>query len=479
MTELPHGWSYTTIGDVCNKPDQRKPEEDEHFIYIDIGSLNRNTKRIEGASEIIGKDAPSRARKMVDEGDVIVSMTRPNLNAVAKIDAKYSGQIASTGFDVLNPVLVETDLIFSIVKSEKFIQAVSGITQGALYPACKAADIRTFKFGMPPLPEQKRIVEKLDSLLAQVDTIQQRLNNLPNIIKRFRQSVLAAAVSGKLTEQWRGENVSDALADLELERSLIHKVQKKIETTSNHESVTNDFPKCWGISTFDAMYRFIDYRGKTPKKSETGKRLITAKNIKMGFLSDEPVEYVSDDDYVSWMTRGFPQINDLFFVTEGHTMGCVALNSRTDEFALAQRTITLQPYGKLITHFYYYYILTNAFQILVESNATGSAAKGIKAAKFRGLPLPFPSYKEQTEIVRLVEQHFALAVTLENNLANAKQRVDNLTQSILAKAFKGELVPQDPNDEPADKLLERIKAAREETELLAKAAKKITKVKNK
>ena len=96
-------------------------------------------------------------------------------------------------------------------------------------------------------------------------------------------------------------------------------------------------------------------------------------------------------------------------------------------------------------------------------------------SKVRNIPIPVPPTKEQTEIVRLVEQYFALADTLEKNLANAKQRVDNLTQSILAKAFKGELVPQDPSDEPADKLLARIKAARLEAEALEKAAKKVDK----
>ncbi len=93
----------------------------------------------------------------------------------------------------------------------------------------------------------------------------------------------------------------------------------------------------------------------------------------------------------------------------------------------------------------------------------------------RSFEFNIPSLTEQTEIVRLVEQYFALADTLEKNLANAKQRVDNLTQSILAKAFKGELVPQDPSDEPADKLLERIKVARLEAEMLEKAAKKAAK----
>ncbi|GAA69182.1 restriction endonuclease subunit S [Pseudoalteromonas sp. BSi20429] len=378
-----------------------------------------------------------------------------------------------------NNLFLYSDYLTAFLNSHFGVMQAS---QGAIGVGLKnlnVDNVRRYKIPLPPLPEQKRIVEKLDSLLAQVDTIQQRLNNLPDIIKRFRQSVLAAAFSGKLTEQWRGDNDCDALADLKIELAKKDQNPKKIEPTSNHEIVTDQFPSCWGISSFDSMYRFIDYRGRTPKKSEQGKRLITAKNIKMGFLSDEPVEYLSDEDYINWMTRGFPKLNDLFFVTEGHTMGCVALNTRTDEFALAQRTITLQPYGTLLTKFHYYYILTNSFQRLIETNATGSAAKGIKAAKFRGFPLPFPSYNEQTEIVRLVEQYFALADTLEKNLANAKQRVDSLTQSILAKAFRGELVPQDPSDEPADKLLARIKAARLEAENLEKAAKKAAKASKK
>jgi type I restriction enzyme S subunit len=105
---------------------------------------------------------------------------------------------------------------------------------------------------------------------------------------------------------------------------------------------------------------------------------------------------------------------------------------------------------------------------------SGSGVPDLHLIEIRDFKIPIPHIDEQTEIVRLVEQHFALADTLEKNLKNAKQKVDNLTQSILAKAFRGELVPQDPNDEPAEQLLARIKAARAEAELLEKAAKKVT-----
>ena len=118
-------------------------------------------------------------------------------------------------------------------------------------------------------------------------------------------------------------------------------------------------------------------------------------------------------------------------------------------------------------------------RVLDECSKVGTTVSSVETDKLVTLKFNLPNPQEQTEIVRLVEQYFALADTLEKNLANAKQRVDNLTQSILAKAFRGELVPQDPNDEPADKLLARIKAARLEAEKLEKAAKKAAKASKK
>jgi type I restriction enzyme S subunit len=346
------------------------------------------------------------------------------------------------------------------------------LNRSTAIPGLNRDDAYAQMISLPPDNEQKRIVEKLDEVLAQVDIIKARLDGIPSLLKRFRQSVLASAVSGKLTEEWCKSSNSSAKNDLTKELLENTAKTRKVEQTSSHELVVNKFPSAWRKTTFTELYKFIDYRGKTPNKSENGFRLYTAKNIKMGFVSNEPVEYLSESDYEAWMTRGFSRPGDIFFVTEGHTMGCTAINDLGSEIALAQRTLTLQPYGNVNTRFHHYYMMSDSFQKLVDLNATGSAAKGIKAAKFRGLPLPFPSYEEQNEIVRLVDQYFAFADTIEAQVKKAQARVNNLTQSILAKAFRGELVEQDPNDEPADKLLERIATARKEAEALAKAAKK-------
>ena len=126
-TMLPEGWIYTSIGDVTSKCEQRKPADDEEFIYVDIGSIDRELKCISEPQHLNGKDAPSRARKIINTGDVLVSLTRPNLNAVALVTADFDDQIASTGFEVIKPVNVNSKYIFGVVRSREFILTVRSI----------------------------------------------------------------------------------------------------------------------------------------------------------------------------------------------------------------------------------------------------------------------------------------------------------------------------------------------------------------
>ncbi|GAL03988.1 type I restriction-modification system specificity subunit S [Photobacterium aphoticum] len=133
----------------------------------------------------------------------------------------------------------------------------------------------------------------------------------------------------------------------------------------------------------------------------------------------------------------------------------------------------------LLNDFYAKLISSPLFQKEVETKRTGSAQPQLPAKILKEFLIPVPPLEEQKEIVRLVDQYFAFADTIEAQVKKAQAKVDKLTQSILAKAFRGELVAQDPNDEPADKLLERIAQARKEAEALAKAAKKAGTVKKK
>ena len=469
--DLPKGWAEVSLSSVVyfqEGPGLRKWQFGEDGIpFLNIrtfenGRVNRSKCQFVKLEEFKGK----YEHFLLNDGDLVVSSSG-TLGKVATIQADDLPLMLNTStirFRAHYPDVMSQKFLQLYVQSDHFFRQIESAKTGSAILNYGPSHLKQMNIVLAPFAEQKRIVAKVEKLLEKVNASRARLEKIPALLKRFRQAVLDAAVTGKLTADWRTKPQlnCDAIADL---KDYLHSSQllrprtREAESTEGHDTLIDELPAEWTTASLDELFRFIDYRGKTPIKSEGGKRLISAKNIKMGYISEEPIEYVSDIYYRQWMTRGFPKPGDIFFVTEGHTMGFAALNNRTDEFALSQRTITLQPWRPIDSRPFFYFIMSPSFQNLVRVNATGSAAVGIKAAKFRGLPMPFPSFPEQAEIVRRVEELFALADRLEARVGKARGQVDKLTQSILAKAFRGELVPQDPNDEPAEKLLERIRAS--------------------
>jgi type I restriction enzyme S subunit len=505
MSQLPSGWVKSKIDDVCFKPEQKKPEDTDVFTYIDIASVDRNKKKISGASEILGKDAPSRARKIVNTNDILVSMTRPNLNAVAKVEDIHDGQIASTGFDVLKPVLIKSDWIFSIVKSKTFINQMSGTTIGALYPACKASDIRGFEIPLPPLAEQSRIVEKLDEVLAQVDTIKARLDGIPAILKRFRQSVLASAVSGKLTEEWRSGKSFDidleiseiqksrqTSFDLDAERHLA-RTGKKLRgydySTLDVEPSIRHIPEEWKLIQLGNIVSYLtDYHANGSykvlkehvelKDVEDFACMIRSTNFEKNNFEDLFV-YITENAY-DFLGKSKLYGGEILVSKIGNAGSVYHMPVLNRPASLAMNLFALRfDENKLSSTYLHFFLTSTEGEKNIQQYVRGVATKSIDKKSLRSVYINFPSFTEQKEIVRLVDQYFGFADTIEAQVKKAQSRVDNLTQSILAKAFRGELVPQDPNDESADKLLERIAQARKDADVLAKAAKKVATVKKK
>ena len=162
----------TSILDAVCEPriemcDPRRARETE-FTYIDISSVDNVAKRIMSPSRIKGAVAPSRARQRVQTGDVLVATTRPNLNAVALVSAELDGQIASTGFCVLRSKMdrLSPEFLHFWVRHPSFVESLSSLVQGALYPAVSDRQVREQAIPLPPLARQREIVARLDSQLA-------------------------------------------------------------------------------------------------------------------------------------------------------------------------------------------------------------------------------------------------------------------------------------------------------------------------
>jgi type I restriction enzyme S subunit len=319
--------------------------------------------------------------------------------------------------------------------------------------------IRSSLIELSPLPEQKRIADKLDTVLARVDACRERLNRVPLILKRFRQSVLAAATSGKLTEDWRVDHataVEEVAGDLPAQSNLqtlkspllFHerdqeslisgwrwqKLVKLAELESGH-TPRKSVPAYW--ETGDVPWISLqDIRAADGKELFETKYMPTVlgiKNSSARLLPKGTVCFCRDISfgYVTMMGREMS--------TTQHFANWVCGNALNPKFLM------------------YAFMAGRDF---LSMSGQGTTVKTIYMPALKELRLATPPIVEQHEIVRRVETLFAFADRLEARLATARAATERLTPALLAKAFRGELVPQDPNDEPASALLQRLAASR-------------------
>ena len=239
----------------------------------------------------------------------------------------------------------------------------------------------------------------------------------------LRQKILEKAIRGELVPQLESEP----------EVPQIGKAP---------EEVPFALPRKWKWIQLENLFLFIDYRGKTPTKSECGIRLITASNVKKGYIDHQRVEYISLSEYESRQSRGISKKGDILFTTEA-PLGNAAL-ADLDTYSAGQRVITLRSSNNLMLHeFAVYEILSSFFQKILKDNATGTTAKGIKAARLKKLWIPVPPLEEQARIgakIRLLFGQMDYAEKAYRELSGPLS--ERFRQLCLEKAIQGKLVPQ-------------------------------------
>ena len=300
------------------------------------------------------------------------------------------------------------------------------------YRFLKAIDVP-----VPSLNEQRRIVAKLELLLAKVEACQERLNKIPAILKRFRQSVLAAACSGRLTADWKNENHNGHNGHPSSWNNV--KLSNFIESMRNGIYKPEKFYATEGTICL-RMYNI-----------QNGQ--IVWKNLKrMNLTSEEISQYA--------LKAGDILVNR---VNSRELVGKAAIIDQINEPVIFEsKNIRLRTEKEMIISRYVNYcFMTRIVRDVFEDIAKQTVGMAtISQPQIANLVLPIPKIEEQHEIVRRVEALFKIADQIEDRYKKAKTHVDKLAQSILAKAFRGELVPQDPNDEPASESLEKIKDER-------------------
>ena len=337
----------------------------------------------------------------------------------------------------------------------------------------------------PPIAEQRRIAVKVEKVLEKVSRSVERLERIPTILKRFRQSVLAAASSGRLTADWREQNpgVEDAKqliagitqARKERYKSLCEEAaksrQRKPSEFDNlvpalrHDLDLYEVPETWQWVDLrylmnpeeDFCYGVVQPGDDDPE----GPRLVRVCDLEGGKIKRNALRGIPPDVHQEY-GRSILSGGEILVSVVG-TIGRTAIAQPEMAGVNIARAVAKVPVREFNSLFVSFWLSSSRAESWMVGDSREVARKTLNLEQLRTLPAPLPPKVEQDEIVRRVESLFTLADQLEARYKKGKAYVDKLTQSILAKAFRGELVPQDPNDEPAEKLLERIRAAKQKS----------------
>jgi type I restriction enzyme S subunit len=485
--KLPKGWVKTTLGEVCLPVATLQPEAtpNAEFTYFDIGGIDNEYNRIVETKTVMGRDAPSRARQAVQTDDILFSTVRTYLKKIARIEREYPNPVASTGFAVIRAAPgVSSEFLFFQLLSEDFLKPLHALQTGTSYPAVRDSDVFAQPILLPPTREQDRIVAKLHASLSRVTTGEGVARRASNRLQHYRAAVLHAAVTGELTREWRKAHKPEETGAQLLQRLLnarrarweraelqrrraTSKPSKDDKWKSRYPNPTPPstknlppLPKAWTWATLDQLSFVV--RGASPRPAGDpryfGGRIPW---ITVGSITKDSKPYLTEVAE-SVTTAGkeasrFIEKDTLLLTNSGATLGVPKISRISGCINDGVAALLHVDYPLKL---YLYYFLVSQTDRLRNINR-GAAQPNLNTGIIRAIVAPVPPFEEQSRIISEVERRVAaadrLAAMLNRQLAGARAT----RQSLLREALAGRVVPQDPNDEPASILLDRIRAARE------------------
>lgn len=420
---------------------------------------------------LVGQDEFAKmksAGSYFQEGDVLYGRLRPYLNKVHR--AKFEG-VASAEFIVLPASdFFDGEFIKYLLHRKKFVDFAMSRSSGDR-PRVKFDGIAEFEFPLPPLNEQRRIVEKIETLFARLDQGEAALRHTQTLLARYRQSVLKAAVTGALTADWRAANAHrlehgrDLLARiLQTRRETWQGRGKYQEPAAPDTSNLPELPEGWvwaSVEQLGEVNRKIAYGVLQPgKQFDGGIKLVRVGDVNGGEVHLGALKEV-DPAIAAKYPRTNLQGNEVLVTLVG-TIGRSAVVPPEIAGANVARAVGVVP---VLRDFVNSHWLAHCFNSPANSQkliglAHEVARKTLNLEDVRRFQVPLPSLEEQNKIVERLSVEISKVIAAESQCGTELTRSAALRQSVLKDAFAGKLVPQDPSDEPAAELLARIRASR-------------------
>jgi type I restriction enzyme, S subunit len=422
---LPRNWTRSTLGEVATYWNGRGFRENEWrnagLPIIRIQNLNDPSARYNYS------DIDHGERFRAKNGDLLVAWA-------ASLGAHiWKGGDAWVNQHIFrcdpHPEIVSKDFLYYALK--KSIDSLAGRTHGSGIVHVTRGVFESQEIPLPPRAEQDRIASALTKFFGRIDACRARLGRVPQLLKKFREAVLEAAVTGKLTEEWRGKSIATDWREARADEVCV-----KVQSGGTPKAGFAEEPGVPFLKVYNIVGQKIDFAYRP--------------------------QYVSRDVHVGELRKSVTVPDDVLMNIVGPPLGKVAVVPKNSAEWNINQALTLFRAGPEVRPRWLFLVLSSGIpirSILAETRGIVGQAN-ISLSQCRGLVMLVPPLREQAEIVRRVDDLFALADSIERRYDSAVANVEKLTPAILAKAFRGELVPQDPNDEPATKLLERIRAQR-------------------
>lgn len=491
---LPRGWSRATLGDLLLdieagrsfKCDERPPHPDE----IGVVKISAVTWGEYDESESKTCREPSRfdPSLLIAAGDFLFSRA----NTIALVGACVIARRVSL------PVMLSDKILrlrFAHVLPEWVLYAlrtpagrgeIERLATGNQESMRNIAqgNIRRIRIPIAPVAEQRRIVAAIDAQFSRLDAAVAALRRVQANLARYRAAVLKAACEGRLvpteaeltTRDGRAYEPAGAL----LEQILIRrndqsdsiqitgrqrKIGPNVRTLRHRDAavvagyVRPDLPAGWTWSTLDQLCSlFTDCPHRTPVYAEEGYPALRPRDVAGGRLNVSDAAKVSATEFTRQTEKHRPEAGDIIYSRE-LSYGWAVIVPTGVTLCMSQGMVLFRPHPEVLTEYLLMVLNGPLGRAQADKAATGSAHPHINLADIRAYALPLAPLAEQRRIVAEVERRLSVVQAVEETTAASLKRAEALRQAILRRAFEGELVPQDPNDEPASELLERIRAS--------------------
>ncbi len=418
--EIPENWCWVRLGTVTHNHGQKVP--DDVFTYIDISSIDNQANKLGSISKVLSPaQAPSRARKVVKYGDVIYSTVRPYLHNICIVDKEIIPEpIVSTGFAVVTTgVELANRYLFRVFVSPMFDSYANDAenSKGVAYPAINDQRFQRAPIPLPPLSEQQRIVAKLEEILPQIDKLQAVEEELAKLQDEFPQklknSLLQAAIQGKLTEQLPEDgDARELLAEIETEKQRLIKEGKikkqKLLPAITQDEIPFEIPENWCWVRLGEVSEVS--AGTTPKAHYVSTRgVVPFYKVADMNLSGNEIEMNESSCFLAGSYKGrltpFPSV---IYPKNG---GAVFTNKRrivSRECLVDLNTGYCSPVILSVSYLYFW-LMSVDFALI----SAGTALPTVSASTIKDLLLPLPPLSEQQRIVAKLEELLPLCDALD------------------------------------------------------------------